>query len=181
MLEGTQHIDAVEHPDVLRLHRRDPPDGPHQLDIVRLVRRMGGKHAHLLGQMAALPVVTRRTRCDDVLPHIQTAARDRDDVVARQECTAAQFRAMTQTVHAAVPVPGEEKGVGDLSTEFAGDVNVAHEADNQRTRYIPPCRSEDSGFVDLEDLRLSVDHEPQRALDGKYRQRLERRIQRQAT
>jgi hypothetical protein len=177
MLEGLQHVVAVEHRDVLGLRRRDAADRPDQLDVVGLVRRMQRVHADFLRQMIALAIVAGRTRRDHVEPRIPAAARDRQDMVARQELTPAQLRLVLATVHAAIAVAREQECVGDLATEAAWDVNESDEADNRGGLEALTLGMKYSGRVDLEDFGLAVDDKAQSSSDGQNRHRLERRVE----
>jgi len=80
-------------------------------------------------------------------------------VVAREELASAEVRAMASAVLATVAVACEEEGVGDLSPEFAGDVNEASETNDAGARDLTSFRSEDLALVDLEYLRFSIDDE----------------------
>ncbi len=132
MLERPQYISPVEHLDVFGLRRRDAAHRPNQLDIVRLVRRVDRMHSNFVEQMTALPVVTGRACGHHVVPRVDTAPRDRHDMVAREEFAAAQLRFMSSAVLAPVTVTRKEERVGDLASEFAGDMNEADEANDGR-------------------------------------------------
>jgi len=60
-------------------------------------------------------------------------------------------------------------------------VNEAHEADNHRTRKRQLLGTNDAIGIRLDDLRLSINHQPQGAAQRNHGQRLERSIQCQTT
>ena len=102
-------------------------------------------------------------------------------MIARQELTTLQLLPVPAAVHAAVAVAGEQERVRHLPTELPRHVHVADETDHRRTRQIAPGRSEGPGLVYFEDFGLLIDDEPQCASDRENRERLERRVQREAT
>jgi hypothetical protein len=135
-------------------------------------------HTQLVAQMAALAIVARRARGDDVVPGIQSAARDRNDVIARKEFAAAQLSAVTTTILTTVTVAGEEERVGNLAAELAGDVNESFQADDGWTGECAFLGVENATIIDFEYFGFLVNDEPQRPFYREYRERLERRIQR---
>ncbi len=85
------------------------------------------------------------------------------------------------TVLTAVSVPGEQKRVGDLATELARNVNKPDQSNDTRPRNNEMLAAENPIPVYLDDLGLAIDDEPQRPPDRNEGQRLERRVQCQAT
>src|SRR5690349_16370135 len=127
--------------------------------------------------MTPLSIVTRRARCDDVAPDVEAAARDRNDVIAREELAPAQFHAVSCGILATVAVTSEEECVGDLAAELAGDVDESFEANDGRTGDDAPFRMEHAAFVDLENLGFLIDDQTQGPFDGQDGQGFERRVQ----
>src|SRR5690606_15991570 len=127
---------------------------------------------------AALAVVARGARRHHVLPRIQTAARDRDDMVPGQKLTTSEVGAVAAAVLASVAVAGEQEGVGDLAAELAGDVDESFQSYDGRTLEGAAFRMKNAPVIHFEDFGFLVDHEAKCPFDGQNRQRLERRIQR---
>src|ERR1700704_6464993 len=73
----------------------------------------------------------------------------------------AQLLLATPAKLAPVVVAGEEEGVGYLTTEPARHVDELDEPDDRRPRNRQPLALHDRSLR-LDDLRLAVDHEPQR-------------------
>jgi hypothetical protein len=163
MLQRSQHFLAVEHLYVLGLRRRYPPHRPNQLDIIRLMRRMHGMHSHFFEQMTALAVVTRRAGRHHILPGVVTTSRKRNDVITREKLAAAQLRLVSPAILTFVAIPREQERVRYLTTEFAGDMDEANEANDSGSSEGVTLGMKHSRFVDLEHFRFSVDNKPQRA------------------
>ena len=98
LLEMMQHLAAVERADVARLRRRESPDGPAEMHEVRLDRVRQRVHPDLLGKAIALARVARAAGGDDVRPLVRSAARQRDQVVARQRLTRLELRDVAAAV-----------------------------------------------------------------------------------
>src|ERR1051326_3797996 len=92
----------------------------------------------------------------------------------------AELRLGPVAVLAPVVVPCEEEGVGDLAPELAGDVDELDEPDDRGFGKDHPRPSYLRPRVRLDDLRLSVDHQPEGPLDGHHGQGFEGRVERQA-
>src|SRR4051812_1867839 len=103
--------------------RRGQMDEEHRC---RRARRRAELHPRLLERTVALPVIARRTRGDDVLPHRLTAAAARHDVVERQPPVP------VAAVDAAPAVPGEQRPARDLPLHGTRHANVGHEPDHVR-------------------------------------------------
>src|SRR2546427_619397 len=73
---------------------------------------------------------------------------------------------------AAVVVTGEEEGVGHLAAEPAGHMDELDEPDDRRARDGQALALYDRPFG-LDDLRLTVDHEPQGPAHGHHGEGLE--------
>jgi hypothetical protein len=98
-------------------------------------------------------------------------------MVSGEKLASAQLVPVTPAVLAGVVVAGEEEGVGDLPPEAVGDVHVADQTNHCGSGDDPTLGPEDVARVLLQDLGLSVDHQPHRPLRRDDRQRLERRVQ----
>ena len=89
---------------------------------MRLHRGVQGIHPDLARQPVGLTGIARRARGDDVRPLVRPAARERDEVVARECFAGLELEAGAPAILAAIPVTREEKGVRDLPSESARDV-----------------------------------------------------------
>src|SRR5262245_51247546 len=127
-------------------------------------------HPDFVRQMAPLAVVAGRAGRDHVLPRISTAARHRNDVIARQEFTATQLRAMTAAILTAVMVARKKERVRDLPAELARDVNKAGKTNDDRARHLAALRMENAALIDLEDFGLLIDDQSQRPADRQNRE-----------
>ena len=101
-----------------------------------------------------------------------------EQVIAREALTRAQLRLSPVTILAPVVVPREEEGVGDLATEFSGDVDEFDETDDGGLRYRNPRTSYGLSCVRFHDLGLAVNNEPERPLHGHHGQGFEGRVER---
>jgi hypothetical protein len=81
-------------------------------------------------------------------------------------------------VHASVAVPREEKGVGDLAAESAGNVNEADQTDDGGTGKFHPRTSNDVGVVRLHDFSLALDDQTQSSPHRYHGERLEGCVER---
>ena len=84
ILQVMEGLFAVEDPDVLCLRRRQSPDGPAQVDEVRLDWRVHRMHSDLVRQVVRFPGVAGAAGRDDVGPIVRAAAGERNEMVARQ-------------------------------------------------------------------------------------------------
>src|SRR5437870_4816007 len=146
---------------------------------VRLEGRAQRVHPRFLGKEVALARIAARARGEDVGPAVGAAAGQRHQVVPRQALAVPQLLLAPAAELTAVVVAGEEERVCDLTAEAAGDVNELDEADDggawDGKSLAMHCRA-----VRLDDLRLMIDHEPQRPAHGYHGQRLERGVEREA-
>src|SRR5665213_1339548 len=92
LLEMMQHLAAVERLDVARLRRRESPHGPAQVNEMRLDGMRERMHSDLFGQPIAFARVTGAARRHDVGPLIRLAARQRNQVVARERLPGLELR-----------------------------------------------------------------------------------------
>src|SRR5947209_18978348 len=83
-LDLMQHFVAIEGPDVPRLGWGQAAYGPAQVDEVRLDRMCERVHSDLFGQSIAFPRIARAAGRDDVPPLVRAAAREWDEMVARE-------------------------------------------------------------------------------------------------
>ncbi len=68
-----QGVGAVEHPDILRLNRREAAHCPAQVNEVRLRGLTQREHATLAWEAVAFSRVAGRAGSDDIPPRIRTA------------------------------------------------------------------------------------------------------------
>src|SRR3984893_12127528 len=181
VLEMVERLFAVEDPNVLRLRRRQAPDGPTQVHEVRLDRRVHRMHADLVGQVVRFPGVARAAGGDDVGPVVRATAGEWNEVVACQRFPRLELDLKTSAVLAAVAVAREQEGVRNLPAEAAWDMDEAHEPDYRRARQRQPLGANHAIRVCLDDFRLPIDNQPQRAAHRDHRQWLKRSIQCQTT
>src|SRR5438105_2906806 len=172
---------AVEEADVARLRRREATDGPAQMNEVRLDRVGHRMHADLRREVIALARVAGRAGRHDVGPVVGATSGQRDQVVAGQRLAWLEIRLHPAAVLTAIVVAREEERVRDLATEAARDVDELHQPDDRWARQSQPFRSNDALTIRLHDFRLPVDDEAERAAHRNHGQRLERRVQSQAT
>src|SRR5438309_4062190 len=115
-LECRQHVRPVEETDVLRLRAREAANRPREVHEVRLVRRAQRMHAHFFRQEIALARVAAGARREDVGPGVRTAARQRQEMIAREALALPQLLLRATAELTAVVVAGEQECVGDLAT-----------------------------------------------------------------
>ena len=181
ILKLMEDLGAVECSDVLGLDGRQAPNGPAQMHEVGLDRMRERMHPDLFRQLIPLPGVTRAACGDDIAPVVGAATGERNQVIPRQCFTRAQLDRGTTAVLTAIAIAGEEKCVGDLTTETAGYVNEPRQSDDRRARHSEPLRANDASLIRFHNLGLAVDDEPECAFDRHHRQRLERGVQCQTT
>src|SRR5690348_4592935 len=102
-LELVENLVAVKRSNVARLCRRQPPYRPAEMHEVRLDRMGERMHPDLLRQAIAFPRVARAASGDHVVPVVGAAARQRNEVVARQRLAQLQLRGVTAAVLTAIP------------------------------------------------------------------------------
>src|SRR2546422_53348 len=100
------------------------------------------------------------------------APRQRHQVVSGEALPVTQLLLAPPAELAPVVVAGEEEGVGHLAPEPARHVDELDEADDRRPRNRQALALHDRSLR-LDDLRLTVDHEPQGPAHGHHGQRLE--------
>src|SRR5712671_3178833 len=84
VLEVMQRLLTIEDPDVLRLGRRQAPDGPAQVHEVRLDGSVQRVHPDLARQVVRLTRVAGAAGGDDVGPVVRAAAGEGNEVVASE-------------------------------------------------------------------------------------------------
>ena len=102
-------------------------------------------------------------------------------MITREAFTVTELVRRSTAVLTAVSVPREQKRVGDLATELARNVNKPDQSNDARPRKNEMFAAENPIPVHLDDLGFAIDDKPQRPPDRNEGQRLERRVQRQAT
>src|ERR1700719_3233842 len=80
IFQVVQRLFAVEDPNVLRLGRRQTPDGPTQVHEVRLDRCVQRMHSDLARQVVRLPGVAGTAGGDDVRPVVRAPAGEWNEV-----------------------------------------------------------------------------------------------------
>jgi hypothetical protein len=106
--------------------------------MVGLFRRGKELEARLFGQTVSLPIVTGRAAGYNVLPGVASAPGEGEDMVPRKELAASKFASVPPAVLARVVVPGEEEGVGHLSTKTPGDLDESDQANHKGERHFLP-------------------------------------------
>src|SRR6476646_1148577 len=81
---------------------------------------------------------------------------------------------------AAIIVPGEEERVGNLATKLARHVDELDQTDNRRLGDGETLTSDNAAAFGFNKLRLSVNHQAERAPNGNHGQWLERGVKCQA-
>jgi len=84
ILEMMERLFAVEDPNVLRLGRRQTPDGPAQVHEVWLHRGVKGMHSDLAWEVVRLPRVAGTAGGDDVGPIVRASTGKWNEVIACQ-------------------------------------------------------------------------------------------------
>ena len=116
-------------------------------------------------------------RGDDVRPLVRAAARDRDQVVARERLARLELDRRAAAVLAAVVIAREQEGVRHLPAEAPRHVDELRQPDDRGARHREPLGAHDAVVIRFDDLGLAVDHEAKRPTHRDHGQRLERRIQ----
>src|SRR5450756_2305863 len=118
-----QRLLTIEDSDVLRLGRRQSPDGPAQMHEVRLHRRVYRMHPDLARQAVRFPGVAGAARGDDVGPVVRAPAGERNQVVAGKRLARLELDLKASAVLAAVAVTREQEGVRHLPAKAAWDMD----------------------------------------------------------
>ena len=84
ILEMVQRLFPVKQPDVLRLRRGESAHRPRQVHEVGLDRRVHRVHPDFVRQQVRLARIARAAGGDDVRPVVGAAARERNEMIARQ-------------------------------------------------------------------------------------------------
>src|SRR5215467_10369038 len=92
-------------------------------------------HPDFLGKPIALARVARATRRDDVRPVVRAAARERDQMVARERLSVLELRDVPAAVLATIMIAREQEGVRHLSAETPGHVDELREPDHSWPRH----------------------------------------------
>src|SRR5439155_15935957 len=106
---------------------------------------------------------------------------ERNEVVARQRLAGLELDLQAAAVLTAVAVAREEEGVRNLAAEAAWNMDEAHQPDHRRARQRQLLRANYAIRIGLDDLRFSIDHQPQGAAQRHHCQRLKRSVQCQTT
>ncbi len=101
-------------------------------------------------------------------------------MVTSEALAVTQLPGGTTTVLAPVAIARKQKGVGHLTTELAWHVYEPDETDHRRPRDGKTLAAEESSSFRLDDLGLAIDHETERPTNRDKRERLERRVEREA-
>src|SRR5260221_1397575 len=97
-------------------------------------------------------------------------------MIARQRFARLELELHPTAVLTAVAVARKKKGVRHLTTESPRYVNETRKADYGGARECKPLGAYYTLSVGLDNLGLSVDHQPESAPHGHHRQGLERCI-----
>ena len=97
-------------------------------------------------------------------------------MIAREALAQLELVLHAVAVLARVRVAGEQEGVGDLAAEAAGNVDEADQADDGRPGQLHSDTSDQFFPVGLDNLRLTLDNEPQGASRGDHGQWFERGV-----
>src|SRR4051812_22929090 len=178
-LDLVQHLVAVERADVAGLRRGQATDGPAEMHEVRLDRMRQRMHSDLFRQAIALSRITGAASGDDVVPVVRTAARQGDQVIARERLAELELRRVAAAVLATVAVAREEEGVGDLASEPTRDVNELREANDGGAWHREAPGADNLILVRFDNFGLPIDHEAQSPPHRDHGERLEGRVQSQ--
>src|SRR4051794_22380426 len=129
-LDLVQHLVAIERANVAGLRRGQATDGPAEMHEMRLGWMRQRMHSDLFRQAIALSGITRAASGDDVVPVVRAAARQRDQVIARERLAELELRRVAAAVLTTITVAREEEGVGDLAPEPTRHVNELREAND---------------------------------------------------
>ena len=160
VLEVMQRLFAVEELDVSRLRRGQAADGPAEMNEVRLDWRVHGMHPDLVRQTVRLAGVARTACRNDVRPVVRSAARQRNEMVARQRLARLELDLKTAAILAAVAIAREEEGVRHLAAETAGHVDEPRQPDDCRARQRQPFGANHPVRVRLDYLGFAVNDQP---------------------
>jgi hypothetical protein len=84
-------------------------------------------------------------------------------MIACQRFARLELDLQPTAVLAAVPIARKQEGVRDLTAEATWDVNKAHQPDHCRARQRQLLGTDYTIRIRLDDLRLSINHQPQGA------------------
>ena len=181
VFEVMQGLFAVEDPNVLRLGRRQAADSPAQVHKMGLDGRVERMHPDLAGKVVRLPGVAGAAGGDDVGPVVGAPARERNEVIAGEGFARLELDLQPAAVLTAIAIARKEEGVRYLTAKAARDVDEAREPDHGWTRERQFLGADYAVGISFDDLRFSIDHQPQCAAKRNHRQRLKRSIQCQTT
>ena len=172
IFQMVERLFPIKELDVFRLGRGQSAYGPAEVHEVGLDGSVHRVHPDLARKIVRLPRVARAARGHDVGPVVRSATGERNQVIARKRFTRLELDLESAAVLTAIAIARKKKGVRDLAAEPAGDVNEAREADDHRTRKRQSLGPNDAIGVSLDDLRFSVDDQPQGAAQRNHRQGL---------
>jgi hypothetical protein len=174
ILEMMQCLFPVEQPDVSRLSRRQSSHCPAPMNEVRLNWRVDRMHSDFTRKAVRFARIAGAARSHNVRPLVRPAARERHEMISRQRFARLELELHPPAVLTAVAISRKKKRVRNLTTESPRYVNETREADDGGARERQPLRAYYTLRVGLDNLGLSVDHQPESAPHGHHRQGLER-------
>jgi len=89
-------------------------------------------------------------------------------MVARERLTRLELRHVPAAVLTAIVVASEQERVRHMAPKATRDVHEPREANDGGTRDAETFRPDDPIVISLDDLGLSIDHQPQRALQRNH-------------
>jgi hypothetical protein len=93
-------------------------------------------------------------------------------VISRETLSVPQVGLAAMAILTAVAIASEEKRVGDLTAEAAGNVDELDESYDRRFRERQPFASNAVAPIRFDDLGLALDYQPKGAADRDHGQRL---------
>jgi hypothetical protein len=139
---------------------------------VRFTRRRQGVHPALFRQVIALPRIAGAAGRHHVAPLVIAAPRQWNQVVSRETLPMPEVHLTAVAILAAVRIASEEKCIGDLTAEAAGDVDELDESNYRGSGKRESFTSNDIGSVRLDDLGLPLDNQSKGTPDRDHGQRL---------
>src|SRR5665213_1969812 len=110
---------AIKDLDVLGPRRSETSHGPCELHKMRLERSGERMHADLIREPVGLACIARTARRHDVGPDVETTARERNQMVARERLATLERRLLAAAELTCVAVAREQERVSHLAAELA--------------------------------------------------------------
>lgn len=174
-----QGVLAIEHPNVLGLHRRQPAHCPGQQNKVRFGGLIAWKHPALPWEAVAFSGITTRTRRDYVVPSVGSPSGEGNEVITRETLTKLELARTPSTILTPVSVSCEQERVRNLPTEFPRHMDEPDKPDYRGSRKRDGRASHQPPSVSFDYLGLSVENQPEGPPHRDERQGFERRVKSQ--